>query len=126
MGSVYPNGRSRCTVHGTIEAAWPNRQVMIHTRADITNPRLLVAKGVMFVVCGLLASAGVIVTASGPTPWWTVLLLQGVSVWSFCRAYYFAFYVIERYIDPSCRYAGLWSAARAAWTIARTGRTGRT
>ena len=34
-----------------------------------------------------------------------VLLL--FAIWGFCRAYYFAFYVIQHYIDPSYRYSGL-------------------
>jgi hypothetical protein len=32
-------------------------------------------------------------------------------VWSFCRFYYFAFYVIEHYVDPSYRFSGLLSFA---------------
>jgi hypothetical protein len=36
-------------------------------------------------------------------------LYLAVAVWGFCRAYYFAFYVIEHYIDPGFRYASLWS-----------------
>ena len=28
---------------------------------------------------------------------------------SFCRSYYFAFYVIERYMDPGYRFSGLGS-----------------
>ena len=39
-----------------------------------------------------------------------VLLL--LVIWSFSRAYYFAFYVIEKYIDPSYRFSGLLSAAK--------------
>jgi hypothetical protein len=30
-----------------------------------------------------------------------------LSIWCFARAYYFAFYVIEHYVDGSYRYAGL-------------------
>ncbi|PYJ02161.1 MAG: hypothetical protein DME25_16745, partial [Verrucomicrobia bacterium] len=36
-------------------------------------------------------------------------LLLAVSVWCFCRCYYFAFYVIEHYVDPGYRFSGLWS-----------------
>jgi hypothetical protein len=36
----------------------------------------------------------------------------GVAIWSFCRFYYFAFYVIEKYVDSSYRFAGLTSFAR--------------
>jgi hypothetical protein len=32
-------------------------------------------------------------------------------VWSFCRFYYFAFYVIERYVEPSYKFSGLLSFA---------------
>jgi len=41
-----------------------------------------------------------------------VALLFGIAVWCFCRAYYFAFYVIEHYVDPAYRFSGLWSFAR--------------
>jgi len=30
-----------------------------------------------------------------------------LMIWAFCRAYYFAFYVIEHYTDGDFRYAGL-------------------
>ena len=36
-------------------------------------------------------------------------VLLALTVWSFCRAYYFAFYVIEHYIDSSYRFSGLLS-----------------
>ena len=38
-----------------------------------------------------------------------VALLLGLTVWSFCRFYYFAFYVIEQYVDHEYRFAGLGS-----------------
>lgn len=40
-----------------------------------------------------------------------IVLLLATSVWSFARLYYYAFYVLERYIDPEFRYAGLFSLA---------------
>ena len=42
-------------------------------------------------------------------PDWKVALLLAIAIWSFARAYYFAFYVIEHYIDPTFRFAGLTS-----------------
>lgn len=33
--------------------------------------------------------------------------------WASSRAYYFAFYVVQHYVDPSLRFAGL--SAFAAW-----------
>ena len=38
-------------------------------------------------------------------------LLMMIAVWSFCRFYYFAFYVIEHYVEPSYRFSGLLSFA---------------
>ena len=35
-------------------------------------------------------------------------LFLALTIWAFCRAYYFAFYVIEHYVDPGFKYAGLW------------------
>lgn len=90
--------------------------------SDITRPRLLIAKGVLFLLLGVLSSAmlaGALVLRMD-APWWILLLLHGLAVWSFCRAYYFAFYVIDRYIgggDSRARYAGLCSAARSAWAF---------
>jgi hypothetical protein len=40
-----------------------------------------------------------------------IVVLLTIAVWCFCRFYYFAFYVIERYVDPSYRFSGLWSFA---------------
>ena len=36
----------------------------------------------------------------------TIVLLL-LATWGFCRAYYFAFYVIQHYIDPNFKYSGL-------------------
>ena len=43
------------------------------------------------------------------------MLLLTISVWCFCRAYYFAFYVIEHYVDPGYRFSGLWSFVVYLW-----------
>ena len=72
---------------------------------DITSPRLLYLKGFLFLACG--GTAGALLVLDRPTLQ-TVALLA-VTVWCFTRAYYFAFYVIERYADPSFRYSGLGS-----------------
>ena len=75
---------------------------------DITNPRWLFAKGVLFIALGLLASGLILLER----PSLRLALLLALAVWSFARAYYFAFYVIEHYIDPSYKFAGLWSVVR--------------
>jgi len=75
---------------------------------DITSPRWLYVKGVLFLICGLFASA--LILLDSPTLQTAFLLV--IAVWSFCRLYYFAFYVIEHNIDPSYAFAGLTDFAR--------------
>ena len=77
---------------------------------DITNPRVLYVKAGLFVAGGTLAS--VILLLEHPTLKVTVLL--AVAVWCFARAYYFAFYVVQHYVDPTYRFAGLGSFLRYA------------
>jgi len=71
--------------------------------SDITNPRLLYAKGLLFLLGGFLA-AGLILVEH---PRFKLALLLAIAIWCFARAYYFAFYVIEHYIDPGYKFAGL-------------------
>ena len=40
----------------------------------------------------------------------TALLLVA-AIWCFCRFYYFAFYVIEHYVDPGFKFTGLFDFA---------------
>jgi hypothetical protein len=68
----------------------------------VRSPGLLYAKGLLLLGCGILASA--LLLAEHPSVKTAALL--AVAVWSFARAYYFAFYVIEHYIDPGHRYSG--------------------
>jgi hypothetical protein len=75
---------------------------------DITDPTWIKVKGLLFLVMGFAALALLIL--DNPT-WKTVLLLL-LAVWSFCRFYYFAFYVIEHYVDPNYRFSGLISFLR--------------
>jgi hypothetical protein len=65
-------------------------------------------KGMLFLFLGLLAA--VLLFFERPTM--KVGLLLTLAVWCFCRFYYFAFYVIEHYVDPSFRFAGLLSFIR--------------
>jgi hypothetical protein len=76
--------------------------------ADITSPRVLHLKGALFLVLGLLSAATLLLES----PRARTLLLLGVCVWAFCRFYYYAFYVIERYVDRRFRFAGLVSLIR--------------
>lgn len=79
---------------------------------DIRSPRLLYVKGLLFVVLGMTASG--LLLAERPDLKSSCLL--AIAIWAFARAYYFAFYVIEHYVDPTFRFAGLWSFIRYALT----------
>ena len=72
---------------------------------DLQSPRLIYAKGFLFLVTGA-AAAGLLI---GQNPTLRTVMLLAIAVWSFARAYYFAFYVIERYVDPGYRFSGLGS-----------------
>jgi hypothetical protein len=78
---------------------------------NLLSPRWMIVKAVLFVV--VAAMAGGILICQNPT--WTTAACVGVIAWAASRAYYFAFYVIERYVDPSFRFAGLGSAAAWLW-----------
>lgn len=65
-------------------------------------------KAVLFLVIGVVSAALILIEC----PEWRIALLLALAVWSFCRAYYFAFYVIEHYVDPSFRFSGLFSVLR--------------
>ena len=75
---------------------------------DITHPRWIKLKGLLFLTVGILSALLLIIEH----PTFKVALLLALTVWCFCRFYYFAFYVIEHYVDPSYRFSGLWSFAR--------------
>jgi hypothetical protein len=62
----------------------------------------------LFLALGLLAAAVLVFEH----PSWHVAVLLALAIWSFCRFYYFAFYVLERYVDPGYRFSGLLSLAR--------------
>lgn len=78
---------------------------------DLTNPTWIKLKGILFLLAGL-ASAGLLI---GDQPTLKAVFLLALSVWCFCRFYYFAFYVIEHYVDPGYRFSGLWSFVRYLW-----------
>lgn len=79
--------------------------------ADITNKRLLYAKGALLLALGLLA----VIMALLLYPDWRLASLLAIATWAFCRAYYFAFYVVEHYADPGFKFAGLTSFVQYLW-----------
>ncbi len=75
---------------------------------DLSKPSWIKLKGLLFLCIGLVA--GSLIFLDRPTL--KTAMLLAVTVWSFCRFYYFAFYVIEKYVDPSYKFSGLISFAR--------------
>jgi len=74
---------------------------------DLTDARWIKLKGILFLLIGVLSAT--LIVLEHPTLKMGVLL--AISIWCFCRFYYFAFYVIEKYVDPGYRFSGLWSFA---------------
>jgi len=60
-------------------------------------------KGVLFLLIGIVA--GSLIFLDNPN--WKTAALLALTIWSFCRLYYFAFYVIEKYVDPGYKFSGL-------------------
>jgi hypothetical protein len=84
---------------------------------DITNPKLLYFKAALFLVGGVISSA--LILLDHPTLKIAALLL--IAVWCFARAYYFVFYVIQHYVDPTFKFSGLFSFVRYVMTRRRSG-----
>jgi hypothetical protein len=72
---------------------------------DLKSPALMYLKAFLFLVAGSAASGALLFENPGLRN----TFLLAVAVCSFCRLYYFCFYVIEKYIDPEYRFAGLGS-----------------
>jgi len=72
---------------------------------DLTNPAWIKLKGLLFLLIGTIAAT--LIFLDSPT--WTTAVLLALAIWSFCRFYYFAFYVIEKYVDPAYKFSGLFS-----------------
>jgi hypothetical protein len=80
---------------------------------DLKSHSAIVAKGFLFLVLGG-AAAAVLLCENWS---WRNAALLAVAIWAFSRFYYFAFYVIEHYVDGQYRFDGLASFAR--WWLKR-------
>lgn len=70
---------------------------------DLKSKRWIVAKGLMFLF--IAAAAAILIWVETPSV--MIAILLALLVWASCRFYYFLFYVLEHYVDPTMRYAGL-------------------
>ncbi len=78
---------------------------------DLTDPRLMYLKAFLFLIAGTVAVAALFFQS----PTWQTAFLLFVGVWSFCRLYYFMFYVIEKYVDGQYRFDGIPSFLLYLW-----------
>ena len=75
---------------------------------DLRDGRWMYLKAALFLVIGLIC--GGLLFAENPKAQTAILL--ALLVWAMCRAYYFAFYVVQQYIDPAFKFSGLISFFR--------------
>jgi hypothetical protein len=75
---------------------------------DLSKPFWIKLKGILFLIIGIVC----VVLLVLDDPRWHKGVLLAMAIWSFCRFYYFAFYVIEKYVDPNYKFSGLISFVR--------------
>ncbi len=75
---------------------------------DLARPFWIKFKGILFLLIGLVAA---VLLVLDNLKWQTAILLA-LAIWSFCLFYYFAFYVIEKYVDATYKFSGLFDFAK--------------
>jgi hypothetical protein len=73
---------------------------------DLQSRKLLHFKGLLFAFLGV--SACILILVESPHLRTAGFLL--IAIWSWCRFYYFLFYVLEKYAGRDRKYAGLLDA----------------
>jgi hypothetical protein len=76
---------------------------------ELQSKKLIVLKGILFMVITLTCSG--LIYFYCPKLIVAVLLL--ILIWASARAYYFLFYVLEKYVDPAFKYSGLLDLLKA-------------
>jgi len=75
---------------------------------DLKESRWMYLKAVLFLAIGITAVFLILLEVGTIR----IAVLLALAVWSFCRLYYFMFYVIEKYVDPRYKFAGIFSFLR--------------
>jgi len=70
---------------------------------DIKKVWLLYTKGFFLFLTGFISSLLLVLLNFN----FKTIVLLFLAIWGFCRAYYFAFYVIQHYVDPNYKFSGL-------------------
>lgn len=78
---------------------------------DLRDAKWMYLKAFLFALIGLVCVVALLIEYSN----WRDAMLLLLAIWSFCRLYYFAFYVVEKYIEPSFKFAGLSSVLKYLW-----------
>lgn len=84
------------------------------------GPRLICIKGACFLLLIAITFTGIILDTLA----WRRAIHAIILVWSSARFYYFLFYVLERYVDPTLNYSGLGDMARKILAKSRNRHTG--
>ncbi|MBX7222855.1 MAG: hypothetical protein K1Y36_23100 [Blastocatellia bacterium] len=71
--------------------------------SDLQSKRLIALKGILFLGLGFLC-LGLLLSEGLSFRQWCLVV---IALWAFCRFYYFLFYVIEKYLDPTFKFSGL-------------------
>ncbi len=84
--------------------------------ADLKSKQLIYLKSFLFLVILLTCFALIIYETRS----WKITLLLVLTIWSSARIYYFMFYVIEKYVDPQYKFAGIYSFLK--YLLTRSGK----
>ena len=76
---------------------------MVRLTQDLTSSKWIYTKGILFLLISMISLLLIIIQV----PRWDIFALLMLCVWASCRTYYFAFYVIQNYVDPGFRFSGL-------------------
>ena len=87
-------------------------KLLRHAMKDLSDRKWIYLKGFLFLLIGILSATLVLIEM----PTLRVAALLALMTWGFCRAYYFAFYVIEKYVDGRYRFSGLGSFVKYWFT----------
>lgn len=72
----------------------------------MTSSRVMLLKAILFLILGAIAA----VWLFAAQPHGTTAVLIAILAWASARLYYFAFYVVTAYVDPTYRFSGIVAA----------------
>jgi hypothetical protein len=81
---------------------------MVRLTQDLTSSKWIYTKGFLLLLISLTSAALILIQV----PRWDIFALLLICLWASCRTYYFAFYVIQHYVDPDFRFSGLFDFTR--------------